>query len=64
MLAPLLFVLYTREMIDVVENVMFNYADDSTLVAAVKCPGDIDSVLLTVETEASLLLMNDVTDGT
>ena len=39
-LGPLLFVLYTRDMFEVVENMMFNYADDSTLVATVKCPGD------------------------
>ena len=39
-LGPLLFVLYTRDMFSVVENSMFNYADDSTLVAVVKSPGD------------------------
>ena len=29
-LGPLLFVLYTRDIFSVVENSMFNYADDST----------------------------------
>ena len=39
-LGPRLFVLYTRDMFGVVSNSMFNYADDSTLVAVVKSPGD------------------------
>ena len=39
-LGRLLFVLYTRNMFSVVENSMFIYAGDSTLVAVVKSPGD------------------------
>ena len=34
-IGPLLFVVYTRDLFDVVENMMFNYADDSTLVAVI-----------------------------
>ena len=34
-LGPLLFILYTADMVQGIENNMFNYADDSTLVAVV-----------------------------
>ena len=32
---PFLFVLYTSEMFDLVENRLFAYADDSTLLAVI-----------------------------
>ena len=34
-LGPLLFILYTSEMVELVENRLFAYADDSTLLAVV-----------------------------
>ena len=34
-LGPLLFVLYTSEMFELVENKLFAYADDSTLLAII-----------------------------
>ena len=38
-LGPLLFLLYTAELFSVVENKLYGYADDSTLVAVVPSPG-------------------------
>ena len=38
-LGPLLFRLYTAELFSVVENKLYRYADDSTLVAVVTSPG-------------------------
>ena len=38
--APLLFLLYTAELFSVVENKLYGYADDSTLVAVVPSPGE------------------------
>ena len=38
-LGPLLFLLYTAELFSVVENKLYSYADDSTLVAVVPSPG-------------------------
>jgi hypothetical protein len=48
-LGPLLFILYTAEMFDIVENHLVGYADDSTLLAVVRRPADRALV------EASLL---------
>ena len=39
-LGPLLFLLYTAELFSVVENKLYSYADDSTLVAVVPAPGE------------------------
>ena len=39
-LGPLLFILYTADLFSVVENELFNYADDSTLVARVRSPSN------------------------
>ena len=39
-LGPLLFILYTSEMFDLVENRLYSYADDSTLLAVVRKPAD------------------------
>ena len=43
-LSPLLFVLYTSEMFRLVENRLFAYADDSTLLAVVSKPADRPAV--------------------
>ena len=39
-MGPLLFLLYTAELFSVVENKLYGYADDSTLVAVVPSPGE------------------------
>ena len=39
-LGPLLFLLYTADLFSVVENKLYGYADDSTLVAVVPSPGE------------------------
>ena len=38
-LFPLLFLLYTLELFSILENKLFGYADDSTLIAVVPSPG-------------------------
>ena len=43
-LGPLLFILYTSEMIEYFENKLFAYADDSTLLAVVRKPADTHAV--------------------
>ena len=40
MLGPLLFILHTSEMFELVENRLYAYADDSTLLAVVRKPAD------------------------
>ena len=40
MLGPLLFILYTSEIFELVENRLFAYADDSRLMAVVRKPAD------------------------
>ena len=40
MLGPLLFILYTSEMFELVENRLYVYADDSKLLAVVRKPAD------------------------
>ena len=39
-LGPQLFLLYTAELFSTVENKLYGYADDSTLVAVVPSPGE------------------------
>ena len=39
-LCPQLFLLYTAELLSIVENRLYGYSDDSTLVAVVPSPGD------------------------
>ena len=39
-LGPQLFLLYTAQLFSIVENKLYGYADDSTLVAAVLSPGE------------------------
>ena len=43
-LGPLLFLLYTLELFSILENKLIGYADDSTLMAVVPCPGARDTV--------------------
>ena len=43
-LVPLLFILYTSEMFQLVENRLFDYADDSTLLVVVRKPADRPAV--------------------
>ena len=38
-LGPLLFLLYTSQLYSILENKLFGYADDSTLMAVVSFPG-------------------------
>ena len=47
-LGPLLFILYTSEMFDLVENRLFAYADDSTLLAVIRSPSDRRTVAASV----------------
>ena len=44
MLGPLLFILYTSEMFELVENRLYAYADVSTLLAVVRKPVDRPAV--------------------
>ena len=39
-MGPQLFLLYTAELFSIVENKLYGYADDSTLVAVVPSPGE------------------------
>ena len=39
-LGPQLYLLYTAEFFSIVENKLYGYADDSTLVAVVPSPGE------------------------
>ena len=43
-LGPLMFILYTSEMFELVENRLFEYADDSILLAVVRKPADRPAV--------------------
>ena len=43
-LGPLLFILHTSEILELVENRLFAYADDSTLLAVVRKPADRPAV--------------------
>ena len=44
MLGHLLFMLYTSEIFELVENRLYAYADDSTLLAVVRKPADRPAV--------------------
>ena len=48
MLRPLLFIQHTSEMFELVENRLFAYADDSTLLAAVRKPTDRPAVAASI----------------
>ena len=38
-MGPLLFVLYTLQLLSILENKLIGYADDSTLIAVMPSPG-------------------------
>ena len=44
MLGPLLFIFYTSDMFELVENRLYAYPDDSTLLAVVRKPAAADSL--------------------
>ena len=48
-MGPLLFILYTSEMFDMVENRLFAYADDSTMLAVIRRPSDRPTVAASVK---------------
>ena len=50
-LGPLLFILYTSEMFELVENRLFAYADDSTLLSVVLKPADRPAVAASLNTD-------------
>ena len=43
-LGPQLFLLYTAELFSTVENKLYGYADDSTLLAVVPSPGEMVAI--------------------
>ena len=43
-LDPLLFILYTSEMFELVENRLYGFADDSTLLAVGRKPADMPAL--------------------
>ena len=51
----LLFNLYTSEMFQLVENRLFAYADDSTLLAVVRKPADTSAVATSLNTELATI---------
>ena len=48
MLGPLLFIIYSIEMFDLVENRPYAYADDSTLLAVIPKPEDRPAVAVSL----------------
>ena len=50
-LGPLLFLLYTAELFSAVENKLYGYADDSTLVAVVPSPGERVAVSVSMNSD-------------
>ena len=51
MLDPHLFIIYTSEMFELVENRLFAYADDSTQLAVVRKPADRPAVAASLNRE-------------
>ena len=49
-MSPLLFILYTSEMFELVEYRLCAYADDSTLLAVVRKPADRPAVAASLKT--------------
>ena len=52
-LGPLRFILYTSEMFELVENRLYAYADDSTLLAVVRKPADRPAVAASLNRDFS-----------
>ena len=44
-LGPLLFILYTTEMFELVEYILYAYTNDSTLLAVVRKPADRSGIV-------------------
>ena len=51
MLGPLLFILYTSEMYELVENGIYIYADDSLLLAVIRKPADKPAVAASLNSD-------------
>ena len=62
-LGPLLFLLYTAELFSVVENKLFCYAEDSTLVAVVPSPGESLAVSESMNRDLNWVIVCGVTCG-
>ena len=54
-LGPLLFILYTSEMFELIENRLFAYADDSLLLAVVRKPADRPAVATSLYRDFSMI---------
>ena len=52
-LGPLLFILYTIEMFELAEHRLFDYPDDSTLLAVARKPADIPAVAASLNTDVA-----------
>ena len=62
-LGSLLFLLYTAELFSEVENKLYGYADDSTLVAVVPSPGERVAVSESTNRDLNRVIMCDVACG-
>ena len=62
MLGPLLFMLYTSEMFELVENRLYAYADDSMLLSVVRKPADMRSVVASLNRDR-IGFMSSATTG-
>ena len=60
-LGPLLFILYTREMFELVENRLFAYADDTTLLAAVRKSADRPAVAVSLNRDLAWIRSGAIT---
>ena len=54
-LCPVLFILYTNEMLEPVENRLYAYADDFTLLAVIRKPADRPTQSVCWQTDRLLL---------
>ena len=52
-LGPLMFILYTSEMFELVENRLYVYADDSTLLETIRKPADRPAVAASISREVA-----------
>ena len=55
-LGPLLFILYIREMFELMGNRLSAYADDSTLLAVVRKPADRPAVAASLNMDLARIL--------
>ena len=54
-LGPLLYVLYTRDLLEITSNCLVGYADDSTLFAVIPHPSDRPAVLASLQRDLDLI---------